>query len=137
MCSSSMPRAAHMFGRIGSTLIRPTWRKGRVRSPVVSRSPNAELVVAADRRIERERAADADARALVMRGWARIYSGYPTAATTEEALQFFERALVLDQGSVEAKIGTAAALVGRLNLRWSSSVERDQARAEQLLEEAL
>jgi adenylate cyclase len=103
----------------------------------LARSLNAELVVAADRRIERERAADPDARALVMRGWARIYSGSPTAATTEEALQFFERALVLDQGSVEAKIGTAAALVGRLNLRWSSSVERDQARAEQLLEEAL
>jgi adenylate cyclase len=72
-----------------------------------------------------------------MRGWARFYSGSPTAATTEEALQYFERALVLDQGSVEAKIGTATALVGRLNLRWSSSVERDQARAEELLEEAL
>jgi adenylate cyclase len=103
----------------------------------LARTLNGELIEAASRRIEREGATDPDARDFVMRGWARTFRGPPTAATGEEALRFFERALEIDPGSVEAKIGIAAMLDGRVTAGWSSSVEQDQARAERLLQEAL
>jgi adenylate cyclase len=103
----------------------------------LARTLNAQLIEAVSRRIERERTADPDARDLVMRGWARFYSGPPTAATSEEAIGFFERALEIDQGSVEAKIGIASTLDGRLSLGWSSSAKEDEARVERLLQEAL
>jgi TolB-like protein/DNA-binding winged helix-turn-helix (wHTH) protein/tetratricopeptide (TPR) repeat protein len=103
----------------------------------LARTLNAQLIEAVSRRIERERTADPDARDLVMRGWARFYSGPPTAATSEEAIGFFERALEIDQGSVEAKIGIASTLDGRLSPGWSSSAKEDEARVERLLQEAL
>jgi adenylate cyclase len=103
----------------------------------LAKTLNVELIEMASRRIERERVADPDARDLVMRAWARFGRGPYIAATVQEALPFFERALEKDPGSVGAKIGIAAMLVVNLLNGWRSNVEQDQARVEQLLLEVL
>jgi adenylate cyclase len=103
----------------------------------LARTLNVELFQAASRRIERERAADPDARDFATRAWARVLRGPPSAATQQEALQYAERALEIDPGLVEAKLDIAAILDGKLTNGWSSSVEEDQARAERLLQEVL
>jgi tetratricopeptide (TPR) repeat protein len=54
-----------------------------------------------------------------------------------EALRTFERALEIDPGSVEAKIGAATVLVTNLGNGWSNSFQQDEARADHLLLEAL
>ena len=73
-----------------------------------------------ERRIELERAADPDARDLVMRAWARYYRPF-SASNSQEALQDFERALEIDPRSVDARIGIATVLIGRVGVGWSSS----------------
>jgi adenylate cyclase len=102
----------------------------------LARTLNLELVEAVGRRIERERAIDPDARDLAMRGWAWFYRPR-SAATLQEAQAAFERALELAPGSVDATVGLAMILVARTIEGWSSSLQEDQARAEQLLVEAL
>jgi adenylate cyclase len=57
--------------------------------------------------------------------------------TRLEALRIFERALEIDPRSIEARIGTARVLIGMVADSFSSSVQQDKARAEQLLLEAL
>ena len=49
----------------------------------LARSLNLELVEVAGRRIEQEKAANPDARDLVMRGWARFYTPVSTAGLQE------------------------------------------------------
>jgi tetratricopeptide (TPR) repeat protein len=102
----------------------------------LARTLNLELVEAAGRRIEEEKAVDPNARDLVMRGWAWWYRPN-SIATRQEALRAFERALEIDPRSVDARIGIATVLVGNILDGWSSSVQLDQARADQLLLEAL
>jgi adenylate cyclase len=102
----------------------------------LARTLDLELVEAVGRRIERERAADPDARDLVMRGRAWLYRP-ASVATRQEAQRAFERALEIDPASVDARIGIAATLVVILANGWSTSVQQDQARAEQLLLEAV
>src|SRR5207237_4549761 len=101
---------------------------------------NAELVRDVGRRIEQEKATDPDAQDLVMRGWA-LYHRPRSAAATQEAQRAFERALEINPCSVDAKVGNAAILlvnlVGNFAPRSNSSFERDSARAEQLLLEAI
>jgi TolB-like protein/class 3 adenylate cyclase/Tfp pilus assembly protein PilF len=102
----------------------------------LARTFNLELVKDAGRRIEQEKAADPNARDLVMRGWAWYYR--PRSATTIEGAQrAFERALEIDPGSVDARIGVAAIMVVALANELSTSVAQDQARAELLLLEAI
>jgi tetratricopeptide (TPR) repeat protein len=55
----------------------------------------------------------------------------------QETLRNFERALEIDPRSVDARIGIALFLLGNITYRWSRSQQQDQARAEQLLLEAL
>jgi adenylate cyclase len=102
----------------------------------LARTLNLELVEAAGRQIEHETAVDPDARDLVMRGWAWYYRPY-SAASRREAQRAFERALEIDPGSIEARIGIATILVANVTDGWSNSLEQDQARAEQLLLEAI
>jgi TolB-like protein/Tfp pilus assembly protein PilF len=102
----------------------------------LARTLNAELVRDVGRRIEQEKAIDPDARDLVMRGWAWWY-GPASLANRQEAQRAFERALEIDPVSVDAKIGIASMLAANIADGWSSSVEQDKARAEQLLIEAL
>jgi adenylate cyclase len=102
----------------------------------LARTLNVELVRDSGRRIELERADDPDARDLVMRGWAWYYRPF-SATTYKEARRDFERALEIDPRSVDARIGLATSLLGNISGGWSSSEQQDQARAEQLLLEAL
>jgi TolB-like protein/Tfp pilus assembly protein PilF len=102
----------------------------------LARSLNLELVEAAGRRIEQEKAANPDARDLVMRGWAWWYR-QASVANREEARGNFERALEIDPVSVDARIGIAMVLIANLPSGWSNAFQRDGARAEQLLLEAL
>jgi len=102
----------------------------------LARTFNLELVKDLGRRIEQEGAVDPDARDLVMRGWAWYHR--PRSATTlREAQQAFERALEIEPGSVDARIGVASILAVTLANGWSRSVQPDQARVELLLLEAL
>jgi adenylate cyclase len=98
----------------------------------LARTLNLELVEAAGRRIEQERAVDPDTHDLVMRGWTWFYRPR-SAATLQDAQRAFERALELDPQSVEARIGLATVLVTVILEGWSNSLPQDQARAEQLL----
>src|SRR6266581_7112086 len=102
----------------------------------LARTLNLELVEAVGRQIEQEKALNPVARDLVMRGWADYYRPR-SVASLAEAGQAFERALELYPRSVDARIGVAAALVANLLNGWSRSFRQDQARAEQLLLEAL
>ena len=71
-----------------------------------------------------------------MRGWAWYHRPY-SAATWEEARRDFERALELDPGSVDGRIGLAMILSGKLAEGWTPSLQQDVSRADQLLGEAL
>jgi adenylate cyclase len=102
----------------------------------LARTLNAELVRDVGRRIDQEKAIDPDARDLVMRGWAWWYRP-ASLANRQEAQRAFERALKVDPVSLDAKIGIASILAANIVEGWSSSVEQDKARAEQLLLEAL
>jgi TolB-like protein/Tfp pilus assembly protein PilF len=106
----------------------------------LAESLNLELVRDLGRRIEQEHAADSDARDLVMRGWA-WYHRPRSMAATEEARHAFEQALEIDPRSVDAKVGIAMVLlvnlVGNFAPRPDGSFERDSARTEQLLLEAI
>jgi adenylate cyclase len=100
----------------------------------LARTLNLELVEDVGRRIEQEKAADPDARDLVMRGWAWFYRPR-SAMSLQDARQAFERALDLNPHSVEARIGLATVLAAVMLEGWSSSPAEDQARVEQLLTE--
>jgi TolB-like protein len=103
---------------------------------------NIELLRDAGQRIEHENTINPDARDLVMRGWARWYRP-ASMANNQEALRAFEHALELDSRSAEARIGIARVLVGAVSTIWNSTsfqqdgVQKDLARAEQLLFEAI
>jgi TolB-like protein/Flp pilus assembly protein TadD len=103
----------------------------------LARSLNFELLHGARRQIDEEKAADPDARDRVMRAWALYYGpGFPKK-NTKAAVREFERALEIDPGSIDAKLGIARALVGMVGEGLSNDVEGDQARVEQLLGEVL
>ena len=102
----------------------------------LARTLHLELVSDAGRRIEHERARNPDARDLVMRGWSLWYRPF-SMANREEAQRLFERALEIDPGSVDARIGVALILATNRGTALSRSVPQDQQRAETLLLEAL
>jgi len=103
----------------------------------LARTLNIELVEASVRRSEQERAADPDARDLVMRGWA-LSNRMASAATREEARRAFERALDIDPESVDARIGLGEVLISGEDMEGgSNSVHPNVTRAEQLLFEVL
>jgi adenylate cyclase len=102
----------------------------------LARTLNVELLRDVSRRIELEKAADPDARDLVMRGWEWWYRPASTASR-QQAQRAFERALGIDPGSVDARIGLANILAANLWSGWSNSFQEDEARAERLLQEAL
>jgi adenylate cyclase len=95
-----------------------------------------QLVEAAGRRIEQEKGTDPDASDLAMRGWVLWFRPW-SAATRQEAVRAFERALEIDPRSIDAKIGLATILVSNVGVGLSHSPEQDGARAERLLLEAI
>jgi Tfp pilus assembly protein PilF len=66
-----------------------------------------------------------------------LYRRPASVANLEEAERLFERTLEIDPQSVDAKIGLASLLVLKIKVLWSKAPQQDQARAEQLLLEAL
>ena len=102
----------------------------------LSRAINFKLVEAESLRIERETVLEPDPHGLLIRGWAVLVRPI-SAATLQEAQRLFERVLEIDAASVAAKIGLAHALSGNIADGWSTSVQKDEARAEQLLLEAI
>ena len=103
---------------------------------------NVELLRDASRRIEQEKKVDPDARDLVMRGWVWA-NALESPEAAKEALAAFERALEIDPRSIDARIGIARLLVGKVTSGWgSSSFQQDSirqalVRAERLLFEAI
>jgi adenylate cyclase len=102
----------------------------------LARMLNLELLADVGRRIDLDSEADADARDFVMRGWSSYYRPYSTASR-QEAQTAFERALVINPASADARIGLASVLAANLADGWSNAHEQDEARTEQLLLEAL
>jgi adenylate cyclase len=102
----------------------------------LARSFDLQLAAVVGRRMERERTANPDAQALVLRGRACLIRS-ASSQTREEAQRAFERALVIDPQFIDAKIYLASTLVITLLDGWSRSPQEDQARAEQLLLDAL
>ena len=98
----------------------------------LARTLDLELVRAVGQQIEQEKAVNPDARDFIMRGWALWYRPR-SAANRQEAQRAFERALDIDPGSIDARIGIATILTGNISDGWSRSVQADQERAEQLL----
>jgi adenylate cyclase len=97
---------------------------------------NVELGKDVGRRIDQERVVNPGARDLIMRGRAMGLRPF-SVANRQEALRVFERALEIDPESIDAKIGVAGLLVANLQDGWSGNVQQDEARAEQLLLDAL
>jgi adenylate cyclase len=102
----------------------------------LARTLSIQLVRDAGRRIEQEHTANPDARDLAMRARA-LWSQTSSATVNRQALDLLQRALALDPELVTAKIITANILVSGIGDGFSSSVDQDRARAEQLLDEAL
>jgi TolB-like protein len=102
----------------------------------LARTINFKLVEAESLRIERERVFDLDPHDLLIRGWAALVRPI-SAATLQEARRLFERVFEIDADSVAAKVGLAHALSSNIADGWSTSVQKDQARAEKLLLEAI
>jgi adenylate cyclase len=102
----------------------------------LARTLHLELGEAVGRRIEQEKVVDPNARDFVMRGWALFYRPF-SVANRRESQHAFEQALEIDPRSVDARIGIALVLATNVADGWSSSVEQDKARAEQLLLDAL
>jgi tetratricopeptide (TPR) repeat protein len=100
----------------------------------LARTLNIALVQAVRRRIERERTVDPNARDLVLRGWARLDRG---DANRAEIQLLFERALEIDPQSASARLGVAKVLIENLTYPQGSAFHKNEARAEQLLIEAL
>jgi TolB-like protein len=102
----------------------------------LARTLSLKLVGAAGLHIERQEALDAEPRDLLIRGWA-LFNRATTAAILREAQVVFERVLEIEPDSIGARIGVGYALAVNVANYWSTSVERDKARAEQLLLEAI
>ena len=102
----------------------------------LARAINFKLVEAEGLSIEQERAFHPDPHDLLIQGWAALVRPI-SAATLQEARRLFERVLEIDADSVAAKVGLAHALSGNIADGWSTSVQQDEARAEQLLLEAI
>jgi adenylate cyclase len=102
----------------------------------LAKTLNVEVTRAAGKRLERESASDPDARDLVMRAGGLVAGGF-SAANAQAALSLYEQALAQDPQSIDAKIGVARILSRNLTNGWSTSIEQDMARCEELLLEAL
>jgi adenylate cyclase len=102
----------------------------------LARVINFKLVETEALSIEREKALDPDPHDLLVQGWAML-SRPISAATRGEALRIFERVLEIDGDSAAARIGVAYVLIHNIGDGWSTSVQKDEARAELLLLEAI
>ena len=111
----------------------------RVQSEItgrLARAINFKLVETEGLNIEREKTPHPDPHHLLIRGWAALVRPI-SAATLQEALRVFEGVLEIEPDSVAGKVGLGYALSCNIADGWSTSVQQDEARAEQLLLEAI
>jgi TolB-like protein/class 3 adenylate cyclase/tetratricopeptide (TPR) repeat protein len=103
----------------------------------LARTLNVELMAAGAGQLDREKIVSPDSRDFVMRGWAWFYRP-ASVETYEKAQRAFERALEIDPISVEAKLGLAQTLLTAIGNGFAlSTIQKAQARVEQLLSEVL
>jgi len=102
----------------------------------LARTLNLKLVESAGLRIGQERAPDPDPQDLLICGWA-MFNRATTPEALLEAQLVFERVLAIDPGSVAAKVGIGYALSCNIANYWSTSVQQEEAWAEQLLLQAI
>jgi TolB-like protein len=111
---------------------------GQLQVEFVARLANSlgvELVKAESLRAMREHPSNPDAGDLVMRGQvARLRIGRDAI---NEAIDYFEKALTLDAGLVQAKVLLAQALADRVGSFWSTDARVDTDRAQRLVDDAL
>jgi len=101
----------------------------------LARSLNLKLLEAASFRIEGAGPLDADPQDLLIYGRV-MFNRATTPAILQEAQRVFERALEIEPDSIGAKIEIGYALAVNVANYWSTSVQQDEARAEQLLVQA-
>jgi adenylate cyclase len=102
----------------------------------VARTSGQEIAEPALPPANEDAAAAADAREWIMKGWSWYHRPYSTMAW-QEARRDFQRALEIDPPSVDARIGLATILSGKLADGWSAALQQDMSRSEQLLKEVL
>jgi TolB-like protein/DNA-binding winged helix-turn-helix (wHTH) protein len=100
----------------------------------LARTLDLKLLQIESRRIEQEKPSYISARDLVIRGWAGINR---ENANPIETQQLFERALAMEPQLANAWVGLARLLLRKLTYPPSGMSEEYQAKAEQLLSEAL
>ncbi len=98
----------------------------------ISRSVRSRMVAAEAGRMT----AHPDAQDYILRGRAALAKPVGHAAS-DEAIGFFEMALVLDPVAVRAQVGLASALISRVLDEFSTAPATDLQRAEGLLERAV
>lgn len=102
----------------------------------LARTINFKLVEAAGLSIEREKVLDPEPCDLLIHGWATL--SRPISLSNRcEALRIFEQVLEIDEDSAAGKIGVAYVLICNIGDGWSTTVQKDKTRAEQLLLEAI
>lgn len=127
---------AHLWvDRFDSDLVKLAQAQSEITGRL-ARAINFKVVEAEGLRIEQERALEPNPHDLLIRGWAALVRPISTA-TRRDALRVFEQALEIDPDSVAARIGVAFTLTCNIGDGWSTSVQKDEMRAEQLLLEAI
>jgi adenylate cyclase len=101
----------------------------------LARTLEAELIEIVASRIEQEHG-PFQGRDLAALGWA-LWFRARSLATRQQAQILWERALEVDPGSVDARLGVAQALIFNIAGEWRTSATEDKTRAERLLLEAL
>lgn len=102
----------------------------------LARSLNIRLIQAESRRSETDSLRNPDSVDFSMRGWSLVYTPR-SKMQNAQAKEFFDRALRLDPGNVDAMIGKAACLAADLIRGWSASPSEDQKVATDLADRAL
>lgn len=99
----------------------------------LARSLNVQLVEAESRRGRMDKSTNPDAVDFSMRGWAKLYEPR-TKITNAQAEELFDSALRLDPDNIDAMLGKASCLSGRVLSGWSTSVVEDKKIATSLID---
>jgi len=102
----------------------------------LARSLNVQLVAAESRRGQMDKSRSPDAVDFSMRGWAKLYEPR-TKVTNAQAEELFDSALRLDPDNLDATLGKASCLAGRVLSGWSTSVVEDKKIATTLIDQVL
>jgi tetratricopeptide (TPR) repeat protein len=102
----------------------------------LARALDVQLTEAESRRAERDVTNNPDAVMLAMRGWAALNRTY-SRENQMEARAFFERALQINPQSQRALTGLARTLATLVLTHWSTDLDADTARANEIADSIL